>query len=115
MMTLNVLKLMACQSRRLLLVVVALFVFGALGTVWAAERAANVPLLSDAEAWKRMPATVSGGNQPLPSWARAVAGRMPRTAAAMLQLDLAQRTKSPVDPVLRAKMRWVIAHANHCD
>ena len=27
---------------------------------------------------------------------------------------LAQRTKSPLDPVLRAKMRWVIAHANRC-
>jgi alkylhydroperoxidase family enzyme len=32
----------------------------------------------------------------------------------MLELDLAQRTKSPLDPALRAKMRWVIAHANHC-
>ena len=32
----------------------------------------------------------------------------------MLELDHAQRTKSPLDPVLRAKMRWVIAHANRC-
>lgn len=40
---------------------------------------------------------------------------LPRTAAAMLELDFAQRTKSPIDPVLRAKMRWVIADANHCD
>ena len=71
-------------------------------------------LLSDAECWKRMPPAESGGGQPLPNWAKAVAVRLPRTAAAMLELDLAQRTKSPLDPVLRAKMRWVIARANRC-
>ena len=71
-----------------------------------------VTLLSDAECWKRMPPAESGGGQPLPSWAKAVAVRLPRTAATMLELDLAQRTKSPLDPVLRAKMRWVIARAN---
>jgi hypothetical protein len=73
-----------------------------------------VTLLSDAECWARMPTAESGGGQPLPNWAKAVATSLPRTAASMLVLDLAQRTKSPVDPVLRAKMRWVIAHANHC-
>ncbi len=73
-----------------------------------------VPLLSDEECWKRLPSTVSGGGQPLPSWVRAVATNLPRTAAAMLVLDFAHRTKSPLDPVLRAKMRWVIAHANRC-
>lgn len=61
-----------------------------------------------------MPAAVSGSGQALPSWAKAVASQLPRTAAAMLQLDLAHRTKSPLDPVLRGKMRWVIAHANRC-
>ncbi|ODU02640.1 MAG: hypothetical protein ABS79_00085 [Planctomycetes bacterium SCN 63-9] len=73
-----------------------------------------VALLSDAECWKRMPQAVSGSGQPLPSWAKGVAAQMPRTAAAMLALDLAQRTKSPLDPKLRAKMRWVIAAANRC-
>jgi len=73
-----------------------------------------VPLLDDELTWKALPATASGGEGPLPSWARAVAGRLPRTAAAMLELDLAQRTKSPLDPKLRAAMRWVIAHANRC-
>jgi alkylhydroperoxidase family enzyme len=33
----------------------------------------------------------------------------------MLRLDYAQRTKGPLDPKLRAKMRWVIAHANRCE
>ncbi|QEH34396.1 Carboxymuconolactone decarboxylase family protein [Aquisphaera giovannonii] len=77
---------------------------------------AGVPAASraDQETWKRLPATVSGGGQALPSWATAIATRLPRTAAAMLELDFAQRTKSPLDPALRAKMRWAIAHANHC-
>jgi alkylhydroperoxidase family enzyme len=73
-----------------------------------------VALPSDEECWRRMPAVESGGGQPLPSWAKAVSTSLPRTAAAMLELDLAQRTKTPLDPVLRAKMRWVIAHANRC-
>lgn len=74
-----------------------------------------VLLLSDKECWDRLPRTVSGSGQALPSWARAVAIHLPRTAAAMLKLDFAHRTMSPVDPVLRAKMRWVIADANHCE
>lgn len=73
-----------------------------------------VPLLGVEDCWKRMPATKSGGGQTLPNWVRAVAPRLPRTAAAMLQLDLAHRANSPLDRSLRAKMRWVIAHANHC-
>jgi alkylhydroperoxidase family enzyme len=73
-----------------------------------------VTLLSDAECWGRMPPAESGGGQPLPGWAKAVATHLPRTAATMLELDLAQRTKGPLDPVLRAKMRWVIARANIC-
>ncbi len=73
-----------------------------------------IKILSDAEAWERLPKTISGGGQPLPIWARAVAVHLPRTAAAMLELDYAQRTASPVNPVLRAKMRWVVANANLC-
>ena len=61
-----------------------------------------------------MPKAEKGGGQPLPSWARMLAGDLPRSTAAFLQLDLAQRTKSPVDPKLRAAMRWVAAHANRC-
>jgi alkylhydroperoxidase family enzyme len=85
-------------------------------TVAAPPRRGNgaVTLLSDAECWKRMPPAESGGGQPLPNWAKAVAVHLPRTAASMLELDLAQRMKSPLDPVLRAKMRWVIARANRC-
>lgn len=74
-----------------------------------------VPLPPDAAVWKLLPPTVEGGGGPLPSWAKAVATRLPRVAAAMLELDHAQRTASPLDPKLRARMRWVIAHANRCD
>ena len=75
--------------------------------ILAAEPPADGPVapLSDEVAWKRMPKAEQGGGQPLPSWAKAVAVQMPRTAAAMLALDRAQRTKSPLDPMLRAKMR----------
>lgn len=85
-------------------------------TAVADRRAASaVAMLSDVECWDRLPKTVSGSGQALPSWARAVAIHLPRTAAAMLKLDFAHRTSSPLDPVLRAKMRWVIADANHCE
>lgn len=75
---------------------------------------AAVPLLGIEECWKRMPVAVSGSGQMLPNWVRGIAAHLPRTAAAMLQLDEAHRTRSPIDPVLRGKMRWVIAHANRC-
>jgi hypothetical protein len=76
---------------------------------------ARVPLLSDEEAWKRLPAVESGGGQRLPSWARALARSLPRTTAAMLDLDRIQRTRSPLGLRLRGKMRWVAAQANHCE
>jgi alkylhydroperoxidase family enzyme len=40
---------------------------------------------------------------------------LPKTTAMMLQLDYAQRALSPLDPKLRAAMRYVIARANHCE
>ncbi len=68
--------------------------------------------LSDEEAWKTMPPAEIGNGKPLPSWAKMMARSLPRTTAALLQLDLAQRTKSPVDSKLRAAMRWTAAHVN---
>ena len=70
--------------------------------------------LTDQDAWKRLPQAIKGSGKPLPSWARMLAGSLPKTTAALLELDLAQRTRSPLDPKLRAAMRWVAAHANHC-
>ncbi len=79
-----------------------------------ADEAPAVAPLDDAACWQALPAIKSGGGGPLPIWAKAVAVRLPRTAAAMLELDHAQRTKSPLDPKLRAAMRWVVAHNNRC-
>ncbi len=78
------------------------------------EAGSVFPLLSDEEAWRKLPPTEGGGGQALPSWARAMAGAMPRTTAAMLQLDFLHRTRNPIGPLLRGKMRWIAAHANRC-
>jgi alkylhydroperoxidase family enzyme len=75
----------------------------------------RVPLATVAEAWRALPETERGGGQPLPSWALALARSLPRTTAALLDLDRLQRTRSPLGPVLRGKMRWVAADANRCD
>jgi alkylhydroperoxidase family enzyme len=53
--------------------------------------------------------------QALPVWIRALAVSLPRTAAAMLDLDYAQRAESTLPPMLRAKLRWIAADANRCD
>jgi len=71
-------------------------------------------MLSNEECWRKLPPVEKGGDQSLPSWARALAGPMPRTTAALLRLDFVHRTHSPLDPKLRAQMRWVAANANHC-
>ncbi len=83
--------------------------------VKGAQQLPAIPIPTSDECWARLPEAISGSGQPLPTWARAVAVHLPRTAAAMLQLDVAHRVKSPVDPILRAKMRWVIAEWNRCE
>jgi alkylhydroperoxidase family enzyme len=76
---------------------------------------ARVPLPESAEAWRFLPPAEQGAGEPLPAWARALARSLPRTTAAMLDLDRIHRTKSPLGPLLRGKLRWVAAHANRCD
>jgi alkylhydroperoxidase family enzyme len=80
----------------------------------AGERQSAVPLDSDAEAWKHLPRAERGAGRPLPVWARALARTLPRTTAAMLELDYLQRTRNELGPKMRARMRWVAAHANRC-
>jgi alkylhydroperoxidase family enzyme len=85
------------------------------GTARAGPVAPNSwPLASNEEAWKLLPDTLTGGGSRLPTWARATARDLPRTTAAMLNFDFLHRTKSPLGPSLRGKMRWVAADANHC-
>lgn len=75
---------------------------------------ACVPLLSNSEAWERLPEAADGSGAALPVWARALANGLPRTTAAMLELDWWHRASSPLDPELRGMMRWTVAHANRC-
>lgn len=70
--------------------------------------------LSVEDCWRRLPAATTGSGQRLPNWALATADSLPRTTAAMLDLDRLHRTENPIGPVLRGKMRWVAADANRC-
>jgi alkylhydroperoxidase family enzyme len=83
---------------------------------WArADGSAYVPILTDAAVWKKLPPVEEGAGQPLPAWIRALAGPLPKTAAAMIELDRVQRAESTLPPKLRAKLRWVVADANRCE
>jgi alkylhydroperoxidase family enzyme len=75
----------------------------------------RVPLLSDEEAWKRLPPVESGGGHPLPTWARALAGSLPYTTAAMLELDRTYRTSDSLDPKLAAAIRLTVARTLRSD
>jgi alkylhydroperoxidase family enzyme len=74
----------------------------------------GIPIVNNEDAWKKLPPLDKGTKQPLPFWARALATSLPRTTAAMLELDYMQRAKSPLDPRLRGLMRWTAARANRC-
>jgi alkylhydroperoxidase family enzyme len=75
---------------------------------------AFVALLSNDEAWKHLPKPDKGGGQSLPAWALATAEALPRTTAAMLELDYLHRVDSPLPARLRGMMRWAAARANRC-
>jgi alkylhydroperoxidase family enzyme len=67
---------------------------------------------SDAEAWASLPERASGEPAPLPAWARILARSLPRTTAAMLELDHLHRSRSPLAADLRGQVRWAAARAN---
>ena len=92
----------------------ALALLAAPGWAWA-DGSAYVPVLTDAAAWKTLPPAEESAGQPLPAWIRALAGPLPKTAAAMIELDYVQRVESTLPPRLRAKLRWMIADANRCE
>jgi alkylhydroperoxidase family enzyme len=74
----------------------------------------RLPMLTNEDAWKRLPGA-PGTVQPLPAWARQLAGPLPLTTAQMLELDALHRTGDRLDPKLRALVRWAAADANRCD
>src|SRR5665213_2296454 len=79
-----------------------------------AGQKARFAALDDAHTWERLPAATAGNGKPLPHWARIMARSLPRTTAAMLELDYLQRERNPLPPLLRGQLRWTAAHANHC-
>jgi hypothetical protein len=81
------------------------------GPAGADKTGGRLPMLSNDDAWRRLPGA-PGKAQPLPAWARMLAGPLPKTTALMLELDAAHRTGDRLDPQLRARMRWAAADAN---
>lgn len=75
---------------------------------------AFVVVPDDAAAWRKLPAAQKGAGAPLPAWARALAPTLPRTSAALLELDYLHRAKNPLDALLRGKLRLAVAQANAC-
>lgn len=76
---------------------------------------AFVPLLSQPQAWKALPALEQGGQERLPLWALATAKALPATTAAVLELEYRHRAASPLDAQLRGQIRLIVARANRCD
>ena len=68
------------------------------------EAEGTFPLLDNAESWAKLPSAREGSGQAAtPSWARALAGPMPRTTAAALAARSGRIGRdSPLDPKLRA-------------
>jgi alkylhydroperoxidase family enzyme len=71
---------------------------------------ARVALDDREAAWSRMARPAPD----LPAWARALAETLPATTALMLDLDHLHRARSPLGPMLAAKVRWTVADANRC-
>lgn len=77
------------------------------------QRQERMPVLPNDEAWKRLPGSPATA-EPLPAWARMLAGPLPLTTARMLELDALHRTGERLDPRLRGLVRWAAADANRC-
>lgn len=73
----------------------------------------HLPVLPNEQAWKRLPGA-TGEAPPLPTWARMLAGTLPKTTARMLELDAMHRTGDRLDPRLRSMMRWAAADEDQC-
>src|SRR5206468_2179285 len=84
---------------------------------------ASPPAHADGPPWPRLPAldpenamlALPGGHQRYPIWARMLVEPLPRTTAAMLQLDYVHRAQNPLGAVLAAKLRWATADTLGCD
>ena len=71
-------------------------------------------MLTNEDAWKRLPGAPTMA-QPLPAWARLLAGPLPSTTARMLELDALHRSGDRLEPRVRGLVRWAAAAANRCE
>lgn len=98
-------------------IVTCLFAFGLAPFVADAARAdeprPRFPAVDNETAWQLLPPSKVGERSgAMPVWARTMVRTLPTTTAALLELDHAQRKENPLDPQLRAAIRWVAARAN---
>lgn len=84
------------------------------GALMAADATPRLPELSNDAAWKRLPDSPER-SQPLPAWARVLAGWQPVTTARMLELDALHRSGDRLDARFRSIVRWAAADANRCE
>jgi alkylhydroperoxidase family enzyme len=98
---------------RVRLALIPLALLAASASPARAESKPRLPLLSNEEAWNRLPGAPKSA-EPLPAWARMLAGRLPLTTARMLELDAMHRTGDRLDARLRGLVRWAAADANGC-
>jgi alkylhydroperoxidase family enzyme len=63
-------------------------------------------VLSNKDAWDLLPRQ----SPSLPAWARVLVRPLPKTTAAMLELDYLHRAKNPLEPALAGKLRLMTAH-----
>lgn len=81
-----------------------------LAAVVADPPADPFPAAPAAEVWKALPRQ----DPALPAWAGPLVRPLPKTVAAMLDLDHTQRAKTPLGPALAAKVRWVVFDTLNC-
>jgi alkylhydroperoxidase family enzyme len=101
---------MKCRRTRWLSFILALIPPAA----WAGS-GGFAPLPTNEEAWRTLPPAEEGAGKPLPAWVRALSVALPQTAAAMIELDYAQRAESELPPRFRAMLRWAAADSNRCE
>jgi hypothetical protein len=89
----------------------AVLVAGPLAGGQEPPAAPRLPAQGNDEAWQRLPRAVPT----LPAWARVLAGPLPQTVGAMLELDYLHRADNPLGPILAGKLRWATADALGCD
>jgi alkylhydroperoxidase family enzyme len=79
-----------------------------------ADSPPRLPAASNDAAWRKLPGAPAAV-QPLPAWARVLAGWQPITTARMLELDALHRSGERLDGRFRAVVRWAAADANRCE